>query len=68
MRCFEFMFIRRDWPLDQKYLAKCLNRLSSDLEHVWLLIFPEGTVYANDTRAKSDEFAQKNGIAVCIAF
>ena len=62
MRCFEFMFIRRNWPVDQKYLAACMERLSKDLEPVWLLIFPEGTVFAHDTKSKSMDFAQKNGL------
>lgn len=56
---FGFLSLNRDWERDQHKMAKGLVRLfgvDNDIP-VALLIFPEGTVNNDETRAKSTQFA-----------
>jgi lysocardiolipin and lysophospholipid acyltransferase len=62
MRFFEFLFLARDWNIDQKRLLQNLSRSKTDGNPMWLLIFPEGTVITRDTIGKSKAYAQKQGI------
>ncbi|KAI9881788.1 MAG: hypothetical protein M1823_006501 [Watsoniomyces obsoletus] len=43
-------------------MASALQKLNKATEPMWLLLFPEGTNLAPDTREKSKTWAQKSGI------
>lgn len=62
MRFFEFIFLKRNWLHDQRYMASMLDLITRHNEKVWLLLFPEGTIYCDETRKRSDAFALKCGI------
>lgn len=66
MRVFEFIFLKRRWKHDKKTFAKQLNRMNSDRNPVWLLIFPEGTLNTKNGKNKSNQYADRIGLAVCI--
>lgn len=72
MMFFSFIFLSRKWETDKARFAHRLQKLnarhhgpmsgSSDLDPMWLLIFPEGTNLAKNGRAKSQKWSQKSGI------
>ena len=72
MMFFSFIFLSRKWETDKARFAHRLRKLnashhgpmsgSSDLDPMWLLIFPEGTNLAKNGRAKSQKWSEKTGI------
>ncbi|KAI9136699.1 acyltransferase-domain-containing protein, partial [Paraphysoderma sedebokerense] len=65
MMFFEFIFLKRSWSLDKHNLINAMKRICSKRqakEPLWLLLFPEGTVWTEDTKAKSASFAKKNDL------
>lgn len=63
MQLSQFIFLKRHWEQDKPQLAQALQRLNKAVEPMWLLLFPEGTNLAPDTRVKSANWAKKNNIA-----
>ncbi|KAL2912156.1 hypothetical protein HK105_208357 [Polyrhizophydium stewartii] len=59
MQFFEFIFMARKWGKDKQTLTSNLARARDDKMPLWLLIFPEGTVITDDTKAKSRAYAKK---------
>lgn len=57
-----FLFLRRRWEHDKKYLNSVFDYFLEIKYPLQLLIFPEGTNYCRDGKAKSDSFAQKNNL------
>ncbi|XP_023649044.1 lysocardiolipin acyltransferase 1 isoform X1 [Paramormyrops kingsleyae] len=57
-----FVFIQRRWEQDRRHLGDMLDYFCAIREPLQLLIFPEGTDLTENTRARSDDFAEKNGL------
>ncbi|XP_051507621.1 lysocardiolipin acyltransferase 1-like [Myxocyprinus asiaticus] len=62
MQVASFIFIHRRWDEDRSHMTNMLEYFCHIREPVQLLLFPEGTDLTENTRAKSDEFAEKNGL------
>lgn len=62
MTAFEFIFLQRKWEADKETLLGNLERARKDARPLWLLLFPEGTNFSVDTKARSVAFAKKNDI------
>jgi len=59
---YNFIFLSRKWEQDQVHFESHLDKLNDPKDPMWLLIFPEGTNLATDTRAKSKAWAKSNGL------
>ncbi|MBN3304863.1 lysocardiolipin acyltransferase 1 [Amia ocellicauda] len=62
MQVASFIFIHRRWEDDRRHLQAMLQYFCDIREPLQLLIFPEGTDLTENTRARSDQFAEKNGL------
>ncbi|MGH0153362.1 UNVERIFIED_CONTAM: hypothetical protein FKN15_040959 [Acipenser sinensis] len=62
MQVASFIFIHRKWEDDQRHVEAMLEYFCAIREPLQLLIFPEGTDLTANTRARSDVFAEKNGL------
>ncbi|KAF2397281.1 acyltransferase-domain-containing protein [Trichodelitschia bisporula] len=58
---YNFIFLARDWEKDQARFRDALQALDND-DPMWLVIFPEGTNLAKETRAASKRWADKQGL------
>ncbi|EJT99919.1 acyltransferase-domain-containing protein [Dacryopinax primogenitus] len=67
MQFYRFIFITRSWAADRVYLARKLLELGKHAikaaQPFVLLIYPEGTLVSDETRAKSRQYSEKAGIA-----
>ncbi|KAI9805189.1 MAG: hypothetical protein M1825_001025 [Sarcosagium campestre] len=73
MMLYGFIFLARNWLKDKPRFAHRLQKLkarhtgplsgSSQLDPMWLLIFPEGTNLSNNGRNTSARWAEKQGLA-----
>ncbi|XP_028580306.2 lysocardiolipin acyltransferase 1 isoform X1 [Podarcis muralis] len=62
MQVAAFIFIHRRWEEDKNHFANMLDYFCDINEPLQLLIFPEGTDLTDNTKARSNEFAEKNGL------
>ncbi|NXS95648.1 LCLT1 acyltransferase, partial [Jacana jacana] len=62
MQVAAFVFIHRRWEDDKSHFEKMLDYFCDIREPLQLLIFPEGTDLTANTKARSNEFAEKNGL------
>ncbi|KRZ70682.1 Lysocardiolipin acyltransferase 1 [Trichinella papuae] len=62
MQCKNFIFLQRSWEIDRITLKENVDYWSSIDLPFQLLIFPEGTNFCIETKAKSDNFAISNGM------
>ncbi|XP_003379777.1 lysocardiolipin acyltransferase [Trichinella spiralis] len=62
MQCKNFIFLQRAWEIDRITLKENVDYWSSIDLPFQLLIFPEGTNFCMETKAKSDNFAISNGM------
>lgn len=63
MHCFEFMFITRSWENDEKVMKKRTAEMNKNRnDPLWLLMFPEGTVYNRETHDRTLKYADKANI------
>ncbi|XP_044294054.1 lysocardiolipin acyltransferase 1 isoform X4 [Varanus komodoensis] len=62
MQVAAFIFIQRKWEEDKNHFEKMLDYFCDIREPLQLLIFPEGTDLTDDTKARSNKFAEKNGL------
>jgi len=60
MQLNRFIFLKRDWEQDKPSLGAHMQRLNALASPMWLMLFPEGTNLAPDTRQKSAAWAGKN--------
>ena len=64
MQIAMFLFLKRNWEKDEKYLHQIL-RYFTDIDYpLQLLIFPEGTDYDVHSIAKSKSYAEKNNLQI----
>jgi len=62
MQHFCFLFLRRSWEQDERYMSDTLLHFAKRQYPIQLLIFPEGTDLSDVNRKKSSEFAEKNNL------
>uniref|UniRef100_A0A5F8H5V7 Lysocardiolipin acyltransferase 1 n=1 Tax=Monodelphis domestica TaxID=13616 RepID=A0A5F8H5V7_MONDO len=62
MQAAAYIFIHRKWKDDKSHFENMLNYFCDIQEPLQLLIFPEGTDLTENSKAKSNEFAEKNGL------
>ncbi|KAF4800463.1 hypothetical protein TURU_044455 [Turdus rufiventris] len=62
MQVAAFVFIQRKWEDDKSHFENMLDYFCDIREPLQLLIFPEGTDLTANTKARSNEFAEKNGL------
>ena len=61
MQFAQFIFLKRKWEQDKPRLALHMRKFQNS-NPMWLMMFPEGTNLAPDTRETSRKWATKNGI------
>ncbi|XP_077588124.1 lysocardiolipin acyltransferase 1 [Stigmatopora nigra] len=57
-----FVFIHRHWEKDKEHLGNMLDYFCDIREPLQLLLFPEGTDLTENTRARSDKFAEQHDL------
>ncbi|XP_046874363.1 lysocardiolipin acyltransferase 1 [Hypomesus transpacificus] len=57
-----YIFVQRRWEDDREHIENMLEYFCDIGEPLQLLLFPEGTDLTEYTRARSDDFAEKNGL------
>lgn len=62
MQIAAFIFIHRKWEEDKSHFEAMLDYFCDIKEPLQLLIFPEGTDLTENTKARSNEFAEKNSL------
>lgn len=62
MQAAQFLFISRKWSSDEKHIADTIAYFDAIELPVQLLIFPEGTDLSESNKAKSQQFAEQNGL------
>nr|XP_020648776.1 lysocardiolipin acyltransferase 1 isoform X2 [Pogona vitticeps] len=62
MQVSAFIFIQRKWEEDRHHFENMLDYFCDIHEPLQLLIFPEGTDLTDHTKARSNAFAEKNGL------
>ncbi|XP_067277974.1 lysocardiolipin acyltransferase 1 [Pseudorasbora parva] len=62
MQVASFIFIHRRWEEDRTHMSNMLEYFCHIKEPLQLLLFPEGTDLTENTRARSDKFAEQNGL------
>ncbi|XP_064411482.1 lysocardiolipin acyltransferase 1 isoform X1 [Latimeria chalumnae] len=62
MQVASFIFIQRKWEEDKRHFEAMLDYFCDIKEPLQLLIFPEGTDLTENTKARSDKFAEQNGL------
>ncbi|MCJ1477470.1 hypothetical protein MMC13_006142 [Lambiella insularis] len=58
----QFILLKRNWEKDKPHVAAHLQKLNKPTDPMWLLMFPEGTNLAPDTRERSALWAETQGI------
>jgi 1-acyl-sn-glycerol-3-phosphate acyltransferase len=54
----DFLWMKREWESDRGAISKKIEKLCSDDEHLWLVMFPEGMTINTKSMGKSQEFAR----------
>ncbi|CAK6434940.1 unnamed protein product [Pipistrellus nathusii] len=62
MQAAAYIFIHRKWKDDKSHFEDILDYFCDIREPLQLLIFPEGTDLTENSKARSNEFADKNGL------
>lgn len=60
MQFCQFIFLKRNWEKDKGNLSRHMRKLNIPSDPMWLLLFPEGTNLAPNTRKRSKKWADKN--------
>ena len=62
MQCRNYFFLSRNWHQDKNELTWKLNYLRATDSPYQILVFPEGTDLTPASKAKSDAYAETNGL------
>ncbi|XP_069881413.1 lysocardiolipin acyltransferase 1 isoform X1 [Dipodomys merriami] len=62
MQAAAYIFIHRKWKDDKSHFEDMINYFCDIREPLQLLIFPEGTDLTENSKARSNDFAEKNGL------
>lgn len=65
MQFNQFIFLKRNWEQDKPNMSAALQKLNKPADPMWLLLFPEGTNLAPNTRERSAKWAAKNNLPDC---
>ncbi|KAL3840329.1 hypothetical protein ACJIZ3_024920 [Penstemon smallii] len=60
----EFIPVERKWEVDEPVMFQMLSTITHRQDPLWLAVFPEGTDYTEQKCAKSQKFANENGLPV----
>lgn len=63
MQFCQFIFLKRNWEKDKNNLSRHMRKLNNPTDPMWLMLFPEGTNLAPNTRKRSRKWADKNKMA-----
>jgi 1-acyl-sn-glycerol-3-phosphate acyltransferase len=55
------IFLNRNFDNDKDHIAKCFDYYRDYFNNILFVLYPEGTVFWPDTKAKSDKFAEDKG-------
>lgn len=60
MQLFKFLFLSRKWEDDEREIQQATARLAAQKDQpMWLVLFPEGTVYNKQTYERSASFYER---------
>jgi len=63
MQWFHFLFLSRKWDEDREQIAETAKFLSSDKTWAsWMCLYPEGTVFNENTWKRTEDYAAKTGV------
>jgi len=62
MQYLLYCFLQRKWEVDRGYLERYLDYFIDTKYPLQFFLFPEGTDFCEKTKARSDNFAEKNGL------
>ncbi|XP_049640196.1 LOW QUALITY PROTEIN: lysocardiolipin acyltransferase 1 [Suncus etruscus] len=62
MQAAAYIFIQRKWKDDKSHFEDMIDYFCDIHEPLQLLLFPEGTDLTENSKARSNEFAEKNGL------
>ncbi|XP_037662492.1 lysocardiolipin acyltransferase 1 isoform X2 [Choloepus didactylus] len=62
MQAAAYIFIHRKWKEDKSHFEDMIDYFCGICEPLQLLIFPEGTDLTENSKARSNDFAEKNGL------
>ncbi|XP_030051977.1 lysocardiolipin acyltransferase 1 [Microcaecilia unicolor] len=62
MQVAAFIFIHRKWDEDKHHFKAMLDYFCDIKEPLQILIFPEGTDLTENTKARSNKYAEQNGL------
>ncbi|XP_036759508.2 lysocardiolipin acyltransferase 1 isoform X2 [Manis pentadactyla] len=62
MQAAAYIFIHRKWKDDKGHFEDMIDYFCDIREPLQLLIFPEGTDLTENSKARSNDFAEKNGL------
>ncbi|XP_062065186.1 lysocardiolipin acyltransferase 1 isoform X1 [Lepus europaeus] len=62
MQAAAYIFIHRKWKDDKSHFEDMVDYFCDIREPLQLLIFPEGTDLTENSKARSNDFAEKNGL------
>ncbi|XP_008512976.2 lysocardiolipin acyltransferase 1 isoform X2 [Equus przewalskii] len=62
MQAAAYIFIHRKWKDDKSHFENVIDYFCDIREPLQLLIFPEGTDLTENSKARSNDFAEKNGL------
>ncbi|XP_064151262.1 lysocardiolipin acyltransferase 1 isoform X4 [Loxodonta africana] len=62
MQAAAYVFIHRKWKDDKNHFEDMINYFCHIREPLQLLIFPEGTDLTENSKARSNDFAEQNGL------
>jgi len=62
MQLAGFIFLARNWEIDQSYIEQVIGHLGRKQYPTQLLVFPEGTDKTENTSERSNVFAAKQGL------
>ncbi|KAL8590857.1 hypothetical protein ACOMHN_063169 [Nucella lapillus] len=62
MQCAGFLFLQRDWKIDQHWISQALKYFAQMGTQPQFLLFPEGTDFCKAGLAKSHKFAKANSL------
>ncbi|KAM8786032.1 lysocardiolipin acyltransferase 1 isoform 1-T1 [Rhynchonycteris naso] len=62
MQAAAYIFINRKWKDDKSHFEDMIDYFCDIREPLQLLIFPEGTDLTENSKARSNDFAEKNGL------
>ncbi|XP_076991096.1 lysocardiolipin acyltransferase 1 isoform X3 [Tamandua tetradactyla] len=62
MQAAAYIFIHRKWKDDKNHFEDMIDYFCDIHEPLQLLIFPEGTDLTENSKARSNDFAEKNGL------